>query len=264
MVRFIEEGHSYLDKDNNKLISATTIIHALHEEFDKESTAKKSSKNAKSKWYGMPPEDIITAWHNESERAASLGTWYHALREQNLYTLPNVVMPNIVDGVKHALSQKLENGKIYPEFLCYLLSAGICGQIDYLEVRDNKVIIRDYKTSKKIDMHGYTNWEGITKMMLGPVAHLDDCEFSKYSIQLSLYMYIILRHNPMLEPGDMTIEHVSFVQAGEDQHGYPVYATNEFGDYIVKEIKEIPVPYLKTEVMNILTWMKNNTKKLKK
>jgi hypothetical protein len=264
MVRFIEEGHLYTDQDNNILISATTIIHALHEEFDAPATAKKNSVKKSSKWYGKHPDDIVAAWEAESARASSLGTWYHALREHNLYTLPNVVMPNIVDGAKYALSQKLENGKIYPEFLCYLLSAGICGQVDYLEVRDNKVIIRDYKTSKKIDMKGYTNWEGITKMMQGPVAHLDDCEFSRYSIQLSLYMYIILRHNPMLEPGDMIIEHVSFVQAGEDQHGYPVYATNEFGDYIVKEIKEIPVPYLKTEVMNILTWMKNNMKKLKK
>ena len=27
--------------------------------------------------------------------------------------------------------------------------------------------------------------------MLGPVSHLDECEFSTYSLQLSLYRYII-------------------------------------------------------------------------
>ena len=27
--------------------------------------------------------------------------------------------------------------------------------------------------------------------MLGPVSHLDECEFSTYSLQLSLYKYII-------------------------------------------------------------------------
>ena len=42
-------------------------------------------------------------------------------------------------------------------------------------------------------------------------------------LQLSIYMYIILKHNPKLRPGSMFIyHHVQFEEEGKDDYGYPI------------------------------------------
>jgi hypothetical protein len=259
MVTFKESDHSYRNADGDLYTSVTTLLKKLVEPFDELAVAekcstKKPTEKYPNKWYGVPVPTILDAWKNERERAAELGTWYHSYREHLLYTLPNVITPNIDEstGIKKALGQRLLDNTIYPEFLCYLPSKKVAGQIDYLKVKDSVVYINDYKTSKVIKRKGFTNWEGITKMMYAPVSHLDDCEYSKYALQLSLYMYIVLRHNPKLKPGTMTIEHVLFEEEAQDQWGYPIYKKNEFGEPIVKEINYIEVPFLKDEVVAIL------------
>lgn len=264
MVQFQDSNHSYTSADNQPWYSVTTIIGALKEKFDAEAQAPKSSRNKKSKWYGIPSAEILQAWDNERDRSTELGRWYHNKREQELYTRGgNVHIPRIENGMKVAGSQQLVEG-IYPEFLCYLPSARIAGQIDYLEIVGDTINIRDYKSSKEIATKSYVDWEGNSKKMLPPVAHLDDCHLSHYSLQLSIYAHIINRHNPNLQVGNLTIEHIIFQEASQDKWGYPIYAQDDNGEYIVKEIREIPVEYKKKEVHALLTWMKSNSNKLQK
>ena len=264
MLKFQEQGHRYWSDDNTEWISVTSLVHKFIEPFDAETQAPKSSRNKKSKWYGVPVKDIIAAWDTERDRAAELGTWYHKTREDALCdpayrAIHTVHLPQVQDGIKLSLSQKLEEG-IYPEFLCYLPSAGICGQSDKVEVRDGKIHITDYKTSKEIKMNSFVNYEGVSKKMLAPLSHLEDCEYSHYCLQLSIYMYILLRHNPNLVPGDMIIEHVIFEEESQDKWGYPIYKKDTNGDFIVKEIKQIPLKYMKNEVNTIINWLKAKKK----
>lgn len=158
--------------------------------------------------------------------------------------------------------QKLDPG-VYPEHMVYLKSAGLCGQSDLVEVVNDKVNIIDYKTNKEIKMKGYTNWEGITEKMLLPVNSLDDCHFNHYALQLSIYMYIILKHNPKLKPGKIFIHHVKFEIEREDNWGYPIGKKDENGDPIVKEVTVIPIPYLIDEVQAVIHYMKDNPIKKK-
>ena len=53
-------------------------------QFDAKAQAVKSSKNKRSKWYGMTPKQITDAWNGETERAIELSNWYHNQREENL------------------------------------------------------------------------------------------------------------------------------------------------------------------------------------
>jgi hypothetical protein len=267
MVAFTDKDHKYYSIEGPAIdwISITTLVHAFCPVFDAPVQAAKSSKNTKSKWYGMTPEAIIAAWDAERDRSTELGTWYHNKREAELLTpesraMNNIHAPNIQDGVKYALPQGLEEGT-YPEFLCYLASAGICGQSDLVKVTGDVVNIKDYKTSKEIRSKGYGNSYTGTQMMLSPLSHLDDCEISHYSLQLSLYMYIILRHNPNLKPGKLIIEHVSFEEEGQNQYGYPIHKVVN-GEPVVKEVKEIELQYKKNECMTIMNWLKNNKQKL--
>jgi hypothetical protein len=268
---FKPETHSYVSIDPNENISwtsVTSVISKFKKPFDADTIALKSSKNKKSKWYGMTPDAIKEAWKSESNRAMSLGTWYHGQRERDILSCESISREDIVvpvfkpiesDGIKKAPDQKLGNG-VYPEHMVYLKSAGLCGQADRVEVVNGKVNIYDYKTNKEIKSTGYTNWEGITDKMLDPVNHLDDCNLNHYSLQLSFYMYMIIKHNPRLKPGKMIIEHILFKEAGKDAYDNRVVLYDQFGEPVVDKIVQYEVPYLKTEVINIINKLRDNGK----
>ena len=274
-VIFKEEGPIYesldtnLEKDNIDWTSVTTFISMFKPSFNAKAQAKKSSKNKKSKWYNMSEEDILSAWNGESDRAKGLGNWYHGQREKDILEFDTIerhgieipIIKPIEDnkGVKIAPDQKLSNG-VYPEHFVYLKSAGICGQADLVEVVNNKLYITDYKTNKEIKEKGFTNWEGITSKMFKPVNHLDDCNLNHYSLQLSLYAYIIKKHNPTLKIGSLILQHVKFDVAEMDKNGYPVTKVVN-GEPVVGEIKMYELPYLQDEVRNIIMWLKDNPKK---
>lgn len=267
-VKFIPEEHRYVSIDpseNINWISVTSLISKFKKPFDATEIARKSSKNKKSKWYGMSQDEIIEAWKNESQKAINLGTWYHNQREKDLLSCSDISINGIVipvirhteeDGIKYSTSQKLENG-IYPEHLVYLKSAGICGQADRVEVVNGVVNIYDYKTNKEIKTESYVNWEGISDKMSTPLNHLDDCNLNHYAIQLSIYMYIILKHNPKLRAGKLTIEHINFKEAGKDAYGNRVVLYDDFGEPVVESIVPYEVPYYKKEVISIINYLKD-------
>jgi hypothetical protein len=264
-VKFIPETHTYLSTNENENIqwtSVTSVVSKFKEPFDAVSQAKKSSQNKRSKWYGMAPAEIQNIWKSESERAMSLGTFYHQQRETDLYSCDTItiegralqiVKPIEFDGVKHAPEQNLVEG-IYPEHFVYLKSTRICGQADRIEIINGKINIIDYKTNKEIKREGFKTWDGVSKKMQKPLGHLDDCNFNHYALQLSLYMYIINKHNPRYKPGKMEIHHIEFESSGMDKHDYPIYLKDERGEFIVKRVNVINVPYLKREVVDIIKY----------
>ena len=269
-VIFKEEGHVYESRDEEKIdwTSVTSFISMFKPKFDAKSQAKKSAKNKYSKWYGMTEKEILAAWDAETERAIGLGNWYHNQRETDLLDFKTIerdgvelpiVKPIVkVNGVKIAPEQKLQDG-VYPEHFVYLKSLGLCGQADLVEIVNGEINITDYKTNKEIKESGFTNWEGITSKMYNPVGHLDDCNLNHYNLQLSIYAYIIKKHNPKLKIGKLTIQHVKFKQIGTDKNGYPI---NEHvdGEPVIEEIKMYNLPYLKDEVNSLIMWFKDNKK----
>jgi hypothetical protein len=268
-IQFTASDHKYQSinqSENIEWISVTTIIGLLKKPFDKETTALKSSKNKRSKWYGLTPKEIIAIWDQSNAVAIDLGTWYHNQRETDMVSHDtigrlgrdiSIVKPIEQDGVKLAPDQNLVEG-IYPEHMVYLKSAGICGQADRVEVIGNTIDLYDYKTNKEIKLNAYTNWQGVTEKMLLPINHLDDCNYTHYSLQLSIYMYIMLKHNPNLKPGKIMLEHIIFKKEGEDKYGNPIYAKDQDGNFIVDKIVPYTLPYLKKEVIGIIKYLQNN------
>lgn len=273
-VKFIPETHKYVsvrEGEDINWISVTTLIGKLKQPFDKKKVAGRSSRSKKSKWYGMTPEEIIGAWEAESQRAINVGNWYHNQREEDILGLETLerhgkevpIIQPIEDseGYKIAPSQRLKDG-VYPEHFVYMKSIGVCGQADLVEVVDGKIHITDYKTNKEIKESSYVNWEGMSQKMNFPVSHMDDCNLNHYNLQLSLYMYMMLKHNPKLRAGDMIIQHVMFEKEDEDENGYPILAETDQGEPVIKEIKRYNLPYLKEEVQNVIHWLNENRHKL--
>jgi hypothetical protein len=272
---FTAEDHSYKSLNPEEKInwtSVTTVISALKKPFDAKKTAEKVSKKKTSKWYGVDPVIIQEIWKNEADRSTTLGTWYHNQREDDLCSLASLEREGVTipvfspsgenNGIRVAPNQKLEPG-VYPEHMVYLKSAGLCGQSDLVEVVNGKVNIIDYKTNKEIKMEGFTNWEGVTDKMLPPVDSLDDCHFNHYALQLSIYMYIILKHNPKLKPGRIFVHHITFEIEREDNWGYPITKKDERGEPVIKEVIPISIPYLVDEVQAVIHYMKDNPIKKK-
>jgi ATP-dependent exoDNAse (exonuclease V) beta subunit len=265
---FKEAGHTYesIEEDNIQWLSVTSLVGKFKPKFDKESQAKKSAKNKNSKWYGMTAEEILQAWDNETERAINLGNFYHNQREADMLDFKTIerngievpiVKPLVNEsGIKLAPEQNLSNG-VYPEHLVYLKSVGLCGQADVVEIVNGYININDYKTNKEIKEKGYTNWEGITNKMFKPVNHLDDCNLNHYALQLSIYAYIVKKHNPKLKIGKLTIQHVKFETVGEDSNGYPISKILN-GEPVLDEVKIYEIPYLKDEVNSLMMWLKDN------
>jgi ATP-dependent exoDNAse (exonuclease V) beta subunit len=271
ILKFTAHDHKYTSEDKKDWLSVTSLISQFKQPFEADSIAKKCSTNKKSKWYGLTPEEIKEAWKAEAKRATDLGTWYHNQRETDICEIENmerhgftvpVFKPIEKEGVKFSPEQKLKDG-VYPEHMVYLRSAGICGQSDLVEVVNGEVHITDYKTNKEIKTESYVNWEGVSQKMLHPVSHLDDCHLNHYALQLSLYMYIILKHNPKLRPGTLTIHHILFDEAGRDRFNNPISARDTNGDPIVLDIVQYDLPYLKQEAISVIHWLEDNRHKLK-
>lgn len=274
-ITFTAETHKYEStKDEEKQIdwvSVTSLVGLFKKPFDQKGIAEKASKNKNSKWYGMTPEEIIKVWKGETNRAVNLGSWYHDQRETELLMcntiersglkLP-IINPLEQDGVKIAPDQTLAPG-IYPEHLVYLKSAGVCGQADRVEVLQDTIDLYDYKTNKEIKTEGFTSWDGVTQKMLGPLKHLDDCNFNHYALQLSVYMYVMLKHNHNLKPGKIQIHHIVFEKSGQDEFGYPIAALDPVGDPIVKQVVPYDLPYMKKEVQDMLKYIKMHPEVIK-
>jgi len=75
---------------------------------------------------------------------------------------------------------------------------------------------------------------------------------------------MILKHNPRLKPGTLAIEHIRFKEAGRDQYDYPITFLDNQGNPVVEEVIIYELPYLKSEIISLLAYLKDNRSKIKK
>ena len=180
-VVFTEDGHTYTI-DGEPATSVTTFIGKFKKPFERDfwasRTAQKENKEV---------QEILDKWDSISLRACNKGSKFHAFAENYIN---NKVLPNIIydfdidmkayDKIESHFLKFYEDSKenlipISSELCVGSSQLGICG-----------MVIFDWKTNKKIE---YTS--KFKNNMLEPISHLPECEFTTYSLQLSLYKYII-------------------------------------------------------------------------
>jgi len=272
-VKFYEIGHKYesIDAENPiTWVSVTKLIDNFKEPFNANEQAAKCSKGKNPKYNKLSTEEILEVWNNENKRALKLGSWYHDQREKDILSCNTItregveltIIDPLMDGdAKLAPVQQLAEG-IYPEHLVYLSSVGVCGQADRIEVVNSKINVYDYKTNKEIKMQGFTDKRGKTKKMLTPLSHLEQCNFNEYALQLSAYLYIMLKHNSNLSPGKIQLDHVEFETSSLDKNGYPIHLLDKEGNPVVKKVTPYALPYLKKEVAAMFKYAEEYKNKL--
>lgn len=269
MIKYYPEQHKYVNENGESLISVTSLIDNFKQRFNPKDMALKVSQQKGNKFYNHSVDEIEKIWANEFNRSVTLGNWYHKQREDDMAQFKNItidgvnlpiIMPQRNGEIKEAPCQVLTNG-IYVEHLVYLESTGVAGQIDRVDIINKDVYLKDHKTNKEIAMESRKSWNGVSKKMMHPLSHLDDCKFNHIQLQLSMYMYMILKHNPQFNPKEIKIHHAIFEEESKrDKYGYPLIKYDANGEPILKNIVQIDCRYLKKEVVLMLEYYNKNKK----
>lgn len=237
-ILFSEEEHRYWCPDfpELKFTSVSGVISALHEKFDAKKVAASYSKKT-----GISVEELLEKWQIENGQAIARGHKVHLQREEKTFKSKNNVHKYELDIKGYKKGFDLDNLKpgIYPELIVHSGEHGLIGTADYVEIfEDNTFILEDYKSNKKLEFQGFPVYNSnlhkkIPKKMLSPISHLDDCNGMHYTIQLSMYAYMLEQFGYKLRPNGLLIRHILF-EGDEpvDEIPYPV-------NYLKKEVKDI-------------------------
>ena len=139
------------------------------------------------RYYRMEEADILAQWKQLGDDACRLGSRFHISAEYHCNNIP------VLDDDTPAYHQYLAFRTDYPhlipfrtEMLIYDAQYRIVGSIDGLfrNMHTGKFLILDWKRSKKVTGKGGDKGSF-------PISHLRSNNLTKYSLQLSLYSYIL-------------------------------------------------------------------------
>ena len=185
MLKFDEATHTYT-YDGRELVSVTQFLSRFFGKFDGPKIARRVVTNPNSKYHGRDPDELVAEWEANGRQAREAGTLLH-----------NNIQQQLVEGdVRGERSEEFRHfetffaGKnwkplLVEEQVC-CPNIGIAGTVDAVfEDSNGDLIICDWKRAKKMKFDN--RWQKAKP----PIEHLDDCDLSKYSLQLSLYRHLL-------------------------------------------------------------------------
>lgn len=194
---FDEPTHVYTVNGTSKgWISCTKFLHDFFPHFDPDAVIAKmmsSPKWPQNKYFGMTAEEIKKLWNDNGAAASGAGTAMHLAIEQFLHGHPEVIDPPVLDSVEWKYFKQFwadVSGDLVPyrsEWEVWAEEYKLAGSIDMIFYRKSTgdYVIYDWKRSKEIKK---TNDWGTG---FGPVAHLPDCNYWHYTLQLNVYRWFL-------------------------------------------------------------------------
>lgn len=184
--------HVYIHRKTGvKYKSVTTALAKIEPHFDTEAVAEAIVNQAddvkKEKYIGMNKIQILDHWQQINDEANEYGTRVHELIET--YLLSNKFYIPKDDFERRVLDAYEELGvdegvMVWPERIMFSAEHKLAGTADLkIDINDEWFDIGDWKTNKEFN---YFNQYGF-KTLLKPFEHLQDCQYSIYSLQLSTY-----------------------------------------------------------------------------
>lgn len=252
---FNEEAHAYWDVTNGrKAISCTQLIEHYTQPFNEEfwslykALEKSMNKNIFKVEKGklletknidlsyfvnaynlkevdvrLIQQEILAEWKENNKLSTERGSKIHSQIENSFYKYPTCKLEKYGLGgsfncQKDYYELTYDKG-VYPEYLIYYQDPEIllAGQIDLLIKDGNEIHIKDWKSNKEIKQQSYYNSK--TKksdMMKYPLNTLMDCNYYHYTMQLSIYAWMIQKLNPEFVIKDLELVH--FDHSGNITH----------------------------------------------
>ena len=243
-IKLTEPGHRYFDTDGLEYRSQSSFFKFFEETFDTEGQSLATArKQLKQLGVTITPELLLEEqqkvkdnWSGIGTHASDHGTRIHNALDQYQKFGDCPDYPELRTDCQRILKQFMGYYKSFPEKVVYLEDlpfgqyAGIAGTADRIMFRKNSsnptVDIIDYKTNIRKGIQFKSDYG---KYFLDPINHLENCNYNKYALQLSMYAYML-----------------------EATYGFKI--GNLAILFIDKDMKDtrIPVPYMKWEIMQML------------
>lgn len=233
-VVYYDVPHKYYLGDK-ELVSATTLIHKYQQPFDGEYWSK-----MKAFEFGLTTREVLNCWKFINVKGTMKGSIIHDYTENlflnKVFNYPKdqiikefgfdpiwneyLMTKNHVDEFK-----KDSNDKLIPirtELIVYDKDSLVGGMMDmiFYNVKACEYQVFDWKTNKDI------TFENKYQKLSGCLSDLDDCDFNIYSLQLSLYKYIIEKHTG-IKLGKSYI-----IWFSHNNENYKIIETKDLSNYI--------------------------------
>lgn len=184
MISFDPVKHKYTNTDTGEnYISVTSMIGLYKQPFDINFHSKRIAERE-----GVQQDTIKKRWRKIKNDACDYGTNVHEIIEEHFVSdfTKNIDHPAVTSFMqifpykgKKALTFKNEQLLFNHDFK-------LAGTADLIiDKANNTFDILDIKTNKEIRFQS-----PFGKFLLNPLGHLSDCEYSVYSMQVSVYAYM--------------------------------------------------------------------------
>jgi len=180
MIVFDEASHTYTNSETKeKYISVTTLLGKYKPYFDKEAHSLRVAQKE-----GVSQEYILDMWQQITNIATTRGSSIHKVMEN--YVLDGRredAFENLYNSYDYIVSKHIgKYNEVYSEKLLWSHEYKVAGTADLLFIQKDGFVVGDFKTNKRFRYESQFNgW------LMKPVDHLPECEYSIYSLQLSLY-----------------------------------------------------------------------------
>ncbi len=186
-LRFRASDHTYHFGDQ-VLRPVTSVVEGCFPKFDVDRWAP-----IKAAQLGISEQEMRHRWEEKGRIARDKGTLMHANIER--YYLGQAFTDDF--DTRHLFEAFEHQHRLQPfrtEWAIYDEDLGVAGTIDFLEYKDGRYRIYDWKRSDKLLYAGrpvLSNSFGSTG--LGVLSHVPDTAFWHYTLQVSIYRYILGR-----------------------------------------------------------------------
>jgi len=225
-----KEDHKYFDSKGKTYSSVSHVLNSVEEGFDAEKISRQVA--GKGKYAGMTADQVKAQWKGIGTDSANHGTSIHdalehfgknyELKEEHTHLMPMV--QSIIGDYRPYKKVHDECVLYHPDYMI----AGTADKILEINTRKNIVDIEDYKTNNR---KGIVYFNEFNKFKLHPVSHLSDCNFNRYTLQMSIYGLMYEK----LTGGQVRALWIRYIPADNPLNH-----------------KRIPVPYMRTDAENIL------------
>lgn len=184
-IYFDESSHSYKVDDKN-LISVTTLLHDYSHSFDSDKISKQVAAKT-----GKKADDLKIEWKEKGESSSNKGKHLHKFIEEYILKKDLFKMDLYPEEKQYFLNfyeDFLKNKVIiYSEKILYNLEWQLAGTIDLLCYcpEEETLYFIDWKSNEKIST--FNKYQKLKS----PLSRYDQCSKEIYTLQLSLYRYMI-------------------------------------------------------------------------
>lgn len=184
--------HVYIHrKTGKKYTSVTKTLQSIEPHFDAEAVSaaivRQPDKVKQERYIGMNQIQILDYWQMLNDEANTYGTMVHDFVERylkaNKWLFTDDELENkIITGYE---SLKIEEGiAMHPERIMFSEEYELAGMSDLIvDIDDVFFDVGDWKTNRVFNFYNPFGHQTLLK----PFEHLQNCQWSIYSIQLSVY-----------------------------------------------------------------------------